>query len=128
MTAIPNDGHKFEHWTVNDQKIPEPDLQLDVVAPTNVKAHFSLETTAMTAPSIDDFRIEPMPLHDVMTVKGPFEKIDRMSVIDMTGRTVKFWKDMPAGVTVDVLNIPEGFYIVRVVSESGLFIKKVFKR
>lgn len=128
MTAIPHDGHKFEHWTVNDQKITEPDLQLDVVAPTNIKAHFSLETTALTSPTVNDFRIEPLPLHDVMTVNGPFEKMTVLSVIDMTGRTVKYWKNMPAGVTVDVLNIPEGFYIVRVVSESGLFIKKVFKR
>ncbi len=131
LLAVANIGYAFKNWLVNgDDHGNDPQLTVKVAGPTTIRAIFTDDVTTGIDDACSDrsFSVSPAVLHDLMTVDGTFANISTLSVLSPSGAVLRQWHDVARGATVDVLDLPEGFFIVHAVTDNGIYVKKVLKR
>ena len=72
--------------------------------------------------------ISPVPLQDIMYVHGNFNAIKQLIVADISGMIRIVKADLKKSTGVDVSILPEGIYFIRVVTDNGIYSKKVYKK
>jgi hypothetical protein len=74
----------------------------------------------------DAFVVYPNPVSDQLTLQG--EGLRHVSLISITGATV-FDSDITGdGFVIDMESMPQGLYLLRVLSDEGVKVEKVVKR
>lgn len=130
MLAVAHPGHSFKQWLVNEAEAGN-DLWLafDVKSDMAVRAEFVQEASAVgDLAGSGVFAVTPVPVRDRMTVSGPFSRIDRLVLCDVSGKAVVQWTDLPAPATVTVPAIAPGFYVVHATTDTGVYTLKVLKQ
>ena len=129
MTAIPNDGFAFDGWYVDDEERSK-DVSFAITVKGNMTVHADFNRTSgigIVDAGSSGLVISPTPLRDMMTVDGEFLNIQMVTVFDISGGISLRWADIPVGSSLDVSSLTPGFYIVRAVTEKGVFTRKVLK-
>lgn len=75
-----------------------------------------------------EFKLYPLPLRDVMYVDGDFDTVEKLEVFSINGTARIVQTGISKGAFVDVTSLGKGFYVVRAITDNGIYIKKVFKR
>lgn len=91
-------------------------FDLDAVGVIHDLKHYGV-----AEPSIEILTVYPNPAHDMLKVKA--ENVLNMSVYTMTGQQM-LWAD---GSSIDVSMLPNGIYMVRVVTEGKTMVEKFIK-
>jgi hypothetical protein len=78
----------------------------------------------------DDFSVYPNPFTDRLYIKNTVNgnAATAVSVMDVYGKEVKKLKGLNSDGSVDLQELSNGYYMVRIESEEGVTIKKVAKR
>lgn len=72
-------------------------------------------------------RIYPLPMHDKIVIAGDFRHVSAFEAIDATGAVMVRRTGFDAGAPVDVTSLAPGLYILRITTESGVYIRKALK-
>jgi hypothetical protein len=71
--------------------------------------------------------VYPNPAHDQVTIRMPGIAVDKILMIDNTGRTVKqvTGTEIIGDPSIDISGIPQGFYTVLIYSSRGIMTQKI---
>lgn len=81
-------------------------------------------TTTGLPPSTSDFRLWPVPTDEQFHVSAP-QRIDRVRLLDPSGRVVRLWWNVSNATSLDVDGLTAGMYTVEVTTASGTAAKKL---
>ncbi len=125
--AMPAEGYEFINWKNRDGEIMSEEQAYTFAMPAmnnyELTAHFLPET------SINDLteqgtRVFPNPARTQLSVESDYN-IVKVTLTDLTGRNV-FTRDVnETSYTFEVGEYPQGFYLLRVQTENGIFNKKI---
>ena len=130
ITATPNTGYHFVEW--NDG-VTEAVRTIEVKGNTTYTAFFAADTNN----GIDDSQLStlnsqlslfPNPATDMVRVESGMWKVERVEVIDMTGRR---HKELVVGQTsfdLDVADLPRGVYFLRLTGIGWTDTRKIILR
>jgi PKD repeat protein len=68
--------------------------------------------------------IFPNPAHDKMNINSGVP-VHSVSLVDMNGNPVIMLTDCGKSVSIDVNNLPNGVYILRIITDRGMMVRKV---
>lgn len=132
MTARPYADNRFDGWYAGGELLGlEPECRFTVKDDIVIRAAFSSgdpDGIAGTSCPGRDFSISPLPLRDVVYIDGDFSIVERLSIVDTSGAVHVVKERLPRGSALDVLSLPQGIYIIRAVTDNGIYIRKVFKK
>lgn len=83
-----------------------------------------LMTSVGTLPSEEEVRIGPVPAHDRFWISAA-ERIGRVALLDATGRVVRQWLSPSNGTAFDLDGIRAGSYLVEIVVEGRIEVRKL---
>lgn len=75
-----------------------------------------------------DLALYPNPVSDQLTISSGSEVIQKLSIIDMLGRTIQTIKVNSFNQNVNVSTLPSGMYLMEVELETGRAIRKFIKK
>ena len=132
MTAVPYDGYKFSSWLSGTDILSYEATYSHIVKDDiDITADFTEDITTditdLNSKSNKMF-ISPVPLQDIMYVHGNFNAIKQLIVADISGMIRIVKADLKKSTGVDVSILPEGIYFIRVVTDNGIYSKKVYKK
>ena len=132
MTAVPYDGYKFSSWLSGTDILSYEATYSHIVKDDiDITADFTEDITTditdLNSKSNKMF-ISPVPLQDIMYVHGNFNAIKQLIVADISGMIKIVKADLKKSTGVDVSILPEGIYFIRVVTDNGIYSKKVYKK
>ena len=86
------------------------------------------QTGVVEAEIVDEISLYPNPTAGLLTIEG--EGIVRVEVMDMTGRVTmkRNFSQQERTITVDLSNMPQGSYIVRIVTGNGSINRRLVKK
>ncbi|MGV0922612.1 T9SS type A sorting domain-containing protein [Empedobacter tilapiae] len=85
----------------------------------------SLNTNDMNKESI--IKVYPNPVSDFVKINNlSSEKIESITIGDLTGRTVKYVDRKSS--TIDVQSLPNGVYLLKIKTDKGMKIEKIIKK
>ncbi len=101
----------------------------DVLGSAKIPYRLSIGEASTGIANLSDqqLKITPAVIRNTMTVTIDAERIDRLTVTDLSGKVVATWKKLENGCTVDVSNLPTGVHLVTVKAGKKVFTKKVMK-
>lgn len=71
--------------------------------------------------------VYPNPASDFVKINNPSaEKIESITIGDLTGRTIKYVDSKSS--TIDVQSLPSGVYLLKIKTDKGMKIEKIFKK
>ena len=79
-----------------------------------------------TTTQIDAMVVYPNPVSDQLTLQG--EGLRHVSLISITGATVFDSAITGNGIVIDMANLPQGLYLLRVCTDEGVKVDKVVKK
>lgn len=131
LTSTPADSYA---WFVDDELIPgaitqtitaEQEGAYHVVGTYNTTCSLMSDTvviigTAVVGPGAVSFSVQPVPARDRITISGVPANVERMELVDMTGRKVltEQWNGAARGV-LDVSELGSANYVLRLVDANG---------
>ncbi|HCC93001.1 MAG TPA: hypothetical protein DEQ26_01505 [Flavobacteriaceae bacterium] len=72
-------------------------------------------------------KVYPNPASDFVKINNPSsEKIESITIGDLTGRTVKYVDTKSS--TIDVQSLPSGVYLLKIKTDKGMKIEKIIKK
>lgn len=78
-------------------------------------------------PSTNAIQLVPNPVSDIATIVGGLETIIAVETLDLTGKKVNAIFEATSN-TLNLSALPDGAYIVRVLTANGVMIKKILKK
>jgi hypothetical protein len=72
--------------------------------------------------------IYPNPATDVITIQMSNTEASTIEIIDVTGKVVLIRNNQAQRATIDINNLPNGIYLVRVSSGSNMEVQKIIKQ
>ena len=130
LSATPNEGYKFLHWKkVGNGAIlsTNPQYTFSVTEKGTYVAFFESDGTANEQTENLSFSLTPNPARDQVKISSPIA-IDRISVLDLQGRTLKQIDRVNATEwTLDVQNLENGTYIISLQTTQGNLQQKFVK-
>lgn len=129
MTAVPYDGYLFESWTMGE-KLLGSNATYDFTVKDNavIKANFIEDNTGITGIARTSVNIHPLPLRDVLYIDGDFDVVNKLMIIGVNGVMKIQASKITCGSAVDVTSLPQGVYIIKIITDSGIYTKKVVKK
>ncbi|MBD5387956.1 S8 family serine peptidase [bacterium] len=130
LSAIPNEGYKFLHWKrmgSNSVLSPRPTYTFRVSEAAYYTAYFENENVANEQEENQTFSLTPNPAHEQVKISSP-ALINRISVVDLQGRTVKQIDHVNASeYTLDVQGLENGTYVISLQTQNGNLQQKFVK-
>lgn len=132
MKAVPNEYYEFDGWIVDGNTLStDATYSMTVKEDITVTAEFS-EKGSTSVGSVyagkNSFAVYPLPLRGMMYVDGDFNAVERMLVVDANGAVRIMDTNVQRGEAVDVSSLPKGMYIIRSITDNGVYVKKVLKK
>jgi hypothetical protein len=77
--------------------------------------------------SLLEWNVFPNPANDKITISlSSDEKLEEIQIIDITGRVVKQWYwENGSQMTLDIEDVPNGYFILKLVDENRYWTKKL---
>ena len=127
LLATANDGYKFVNWTENDEVVSEEaEYSFTITNDRNLVANF-VSTEGIGALS-SSLNIYPNPVNDKLYIVTE-DEVKEVIVYDVYGRhQVTETPSHQGNMTVDVKNLSNGIYFVRVKTENGEIVKRFVKK
>ena len=148
LTATPNEGYKFINWTENEQVVSEESkYSFTIISHVNLVANFEPldkpeepgtgdeddnEQPEQPGESVEElttsFNIFPNPANDKLYIETEVE-IEEVVVYTITGviagqqSTVNSQQS-----TIDVADLSDGIYFVKIVTDNGDIVKRFVKQ
>ena len=122
LTAVANTGYRFDNWSTGETSAS---ITVVVNSDMTVTANFSsvgIDDVANAAISL-----YPNPASSTVTLKG-IEGKATVTVVDMNGRKAGEWTVSDGQLTIDVTEMAQGAYFVRIVGEQVNAIRKLIVR
>jgi len=124
IAANPASGYIFSGWMDGDLIVSAtPQYSFTVVKDLEIKAIFTLSTNVSEMDS--PFKIYPNPATDKLFINAGSMAINKIELIDSTGRVVYTDKEVSQNKTIDLSGFLSGFYFVRVHSAEDVLTTKV---
>jgi len=76
--------------------------------------------------SLTSIKVYPNPTHDILTIESGEHTITKIEICDIFGKVV-FSQDSPSHNTINIKNLPNGFYITKVIIENKTYQNKILK-
>lgn len=130
ITAIPNNGYTFSHWTndAGDQICNDATLSIIATEDIILRPIFSaISVGADTLNEKDIVRIYPNPVHAHLNIAGEFDEIQKLTFITIDGKTVKIKSGYRPGDKIDVTQLPNGLYLLQIETDRGTTTHELLK-
>ena len=122
LIASPESGYIFDKWNDGDTNNPRTII---VSSDTSFTAIFK-DAINITEQYINNhFIIYPNPTNNHITLDNGQELMKEVSLYDVMGRKVKHFPVNTPSTTVNVSDLPNGIYIVKISTASGVLVRKV---
>lgn len=92
-----------------------------------VKVSFDALSTNESSISNHTVKLYPNPTHDVVNVSSEKELIESVEVLDMQGRNLRSIKTNSKKAQIDIHDLPNAVYLVKVKTDKGIQTFKVIK-
>ena len=119
IAAVPNEGYRFSHWSDNNTDNPR---HFTVSEPVQLTAYFVASSGITTPDKNLSFEIYPNPTMGFITLS---QFAERVEVLDTWGRLVAVAENV---INMDLSDLADGTYTLRITSQGNVVIKKVVKR
>ena len=130
ISATPNDGYRFLNWKRlgnNSFSSTRPSYTFRVDSKATYIAYFENENVANEQEENQTFSLTPNPAHEQVKISSP-ALINRISVVDLQGRTVKQIDHVNASeYTLDVQGLENGTYVISLQTQNGNLQQKFVK-
>ncbi len=120
IRATANPGYQFDHW--NDGNTENP-RTVTVTSDVTYTAYFVSTQGIGDANAVSSLTIYPNPTTGLLQICA--ERVDRVEVLDLVGRRVAVFENTA---TLDLSNLAQGTYTLRVTMPDGVAIRKVVKK
>ncbi len=122
ITAIPNEGYRFDHWI--DVENPTRDFNTDnprtIVVSSDVSYIAVFEViTGIEESAISEIALFPNPATDILNITSS-ETISEIEIVNVMGQVVKRIEVNADNVVCDVEELKAGVYVVRIRTLSGV--------
>ena len=124
ITATSNPGYHFEQW--NDGNT-DSIRTVVVTGNLNFIAQFAPNTTGIDDVNMESIVLFPNPASTSVTISG-LKNGNVVTVVDMNGREVYKLSTANYQLTIDVSQLSQGAYFVRITSDQGSVIRKLIIR
>jgi hypothetical protein len=122
LIASPESGYIFDKWNDGDTNNPRTII---VSSDTSFTAIFK-DAINITEQYINNhFIIYPNPTNNHITLDNGQELMKAVYLYDVMGRKVQHLPVNAPSTTVDVSNLPNGIYVVKINTASGVLVRKV---
>ncbi len=128
VVATANDGYHFVEWRNAAQAVVSTNASytFTVIEPVSLTAWFEVDAEGINDVELGSVSIYPNPAStSVMLGLEGFEGEANVQIVDMNGRVVRSANSVSATVTLDVADLPQGAYFVRVVSGTRTAVSKL---
>lgn len=97
--------------------LSEPDVYVDL----------TLDYVGINKNSIHaDYKVYPNPVNDQLTVKSPVNGTSGINIMDVTGKNVIEFNTSEKEFSINVSELSQGMYFLRIKNQKGNFVKKIF--
>ena len=119
ISAYPNTGYKFSHWNDNNTENPRDIL---VTQDSSFVAYFVEDIGVDEVDILESISVYPNPATSMVSIN--VDGVLKIDVFDMNGRTLisKEYSNK-----IDISEIPDGVYTIKVVMPQGEAIRKIVK-
>ena len=76
----------------------------------------------------NNIKIYPNPAHDFVFVKSSKLKVESCSVLDVYGRTIQEFKIQNSEFKIQIEDLSNGIYFIKLETENNIFVKKFVKK
>ena len=121
ITAIPNDGFLFDHWSDGDWQNPRI---ITLTQDTSLTAIFDIDPTGIETTADRYTYVMPNPASGNVTVASSF-RIGDVELLDLNGKSHLRTTVDGLSAALDISSLPAGTYIVRVITSAGTAYKKL---
>jgi len=122
LIASPESGYIFDKWNDGDTNNPRTII---VSSDTSFTAIFK-DAINITEQYINNhFIIYPNPTNNHITLDNGQELMKEVYLYDVMGRKVQHFPVNAPSTTVNVSNLPNGIYVVKINTASGVLVRKV---
>jgi len=119
LQAVPDEGYEFVNWTIGSEVLGTS-ATLDYVIPSTttddieITANFRL-LNSLTNPVAASLKVYPIPAKNEITIEcGALNSTDKISIYNVLGSLVGVFNVTGEKTTVDVSNLHNGNYVVKV--------------
>ena len=120
IAAVPAEGYRFSHWSDNNTDNPR---HFTVSGDVTLTAHFTVGSQGVPTPDKSvAIEIYPNPTTGFITLSQFAEKVE---VLDTWGRLVAVAENV---INMDLSDLAEGTYTLRISTQGAVVLKKVVKR
>jgi hypothetical protein len=126
LTAIARPGYEFVNWSGSSTSTANQ-IQLTMNSNVNLKANYRL-TSTMFLPRLEidnKITVYPNPATDQFVFNSEDKSIDKIELIDFSGKAVYSRNVNYQSGTVDLTGISKGVYIVKLYSKGEFSTKKI---
>lgn len=97
--------------------LSEPDAYVDL----------TLDYVGINKNSIHaDYKVYPNPVNDQLTIKSPVNGASDVNIMDVTGKNVIEFNTSEKEFSINVSDLSQGMYFLRIKNQKGNFVKKIF--
>jgi len=119
ISAYPNTGYKFSHWNDNNTENPRDIL---VTQDSSFVAYFIEDVGVDEVDVMESILVYPNPAASMVSVN--VDGVLKIDILDMNGRTLISKEHSNK---IDISEIPDGVYTMKVVLPQGEVIRKIVK-
>jgi len=124
ISAIPASGYIFSGWASGDAIVSiTPQYTFPVVKDVALKAIFTLSTGS--AEFDMPFEIYPNPATDKLYVSAAGKAIQKIQLIDLTGKVIYNKNEVSENETIDLTRFLSGLYFVRIYTAGDIYTSKI---
>jgi hypothetical protein len=119
ISAYPNTGYKFSHWNDNNTDNPRDIL---VTQDSSFVAYFIEDVGVDEVDMMESILVYPNPATSMVSIN--VDEVLKIEILDMNGRTLISKEHSNK---IDISEIPDGVYTIKVVLPQGEAIRKIVK-
>ncbi|MDD3281735.1 MAG: leucine-rich repeat protein [Bacteroidales bacterium] len=122
LKASPKYGYTFEQWSDGNSDNPRTVI---VSSDTSFTAIFKYKVSIEEKDIDNNLNLYPNPSSNQFTLDNGQELMKEVFLYDVIGRKVKHLPVNAPSTTVDVSDLPNGIYVVKISTASGVLVRKV---
>jgi len=122
LTAIPKENAIFTGW--NDSVLINP-REVVVTKDTTFIANFTAVDAGVESISAENIKIFPNPATSELKIENVELKIKNIEITDISGKT--FYYSQFSTTTINVSNLQQGIYLLKMSTDKGTIVEKFIK-
>ena len=124
LYALPRPGYRFVNWS-GDVTSTNFQIALTMNSNKTIKANYVSTGTGVLSHSNDNILIYPNPATDRLYFKSTDKIVDRIELVDLTGKVVLATNVQLQNGSVDLDRIAKGLYLLKMHSDNEIITKKI---